>query len=171
MQIGGARVERPFAFEVDGEPIVAAIYDPNRRELFTAERGQGAWLNGAPLKVSAAATLIDSLLVTGFHYDVQKDPGAVIDLFAAFISRARAVRRLGSAALDLAYVAAGRFDGFWEDDLDIWDTAAGMLLIKEAGGFVTDYRGSDRSFERREYLAGNGELHSRLHKLVAGSLR
>ena len=81
------------------------------------------------------------------------------------------IRRFGSAALDLAWVAAGRFDGFWEDDLDIWDTAAGVLLVKEAGGFVTDYRGSDRSFERREYLAANGELHSKLHKLVAGALR
>ncbi len=103
-----------LALEVDGEPVVAAIYDPTRKELFTAERGQGAWLNGAPLRVSSAETLIDSLLVTGFHYDVQKDPGSVIELFAAFISRARAVRRLGSAALDLCYVAAGRFDGFWE---------------------------------------------------------
>ena len=98
-----------LAFEVDGEPVVAAIYDPNRRELFTAERGQGAWLNGAPLRVSAATTLIDSLLVTGFHYDVQKDPGSVMDLFAAFISRARAVRRLGSAALDSGVCGGGAF--------------------------------------------------------------
>ena len=86
-----------LAFEVDSQPVVAAIYDPTRRELFTAERGQGAWLNGAPLRVSSAESLIDSLLVTGFHYDVQKDPGEVIELFAAFISRSRAVRRLGSA--------------------------------------------------------------------------
>ena len=78
---------------------------------------------------------------------------------------------MGSAALDLAWVAAGRFDGFWEDDLDIWDSAAGLLLVKEAGGFVTDYRGQDRMFEKREYLAASGELHSKLHKLLAGSLR
>ena len=81
------------------------------------------------------------------------------------------IRRFGAASLDFAWVAAGRMDGFWEDDLDIWDAAAGMLLVREAGGFVTDYRGQDRSFERREYLAANGELHSKLHKLVGGALR
>ena len=81
------------------------------------------------------------------------------------------VRRFGSAALDLAWVAAGRMDGFWEDDLDIWDTAAGMLLVSEAGGFVTDYRGSDQMFERREYVAANGDIHTRLQKLIAGALR
>ena len=85
--------------------------------------------------------------------------------------RSSGIRRFGSAALDLAWVAAGRFDGFWEDDLDIWDAAAGLLLVKEAGGFVTDYRGQDRSFDRREYLAANGDLHSKLHKLLAGALR
>ena len=81
------------------------------------------------------------------------------------------VRRFGSAALDLAWVAAGRMDGFWEDDLDLWDTAAGVLLVKEAGGFVTDYRGADRAFERGEYVAASGAIHSKLQKLVAGALR
>ena len=133
-----------LAFEVDSQPVVAAIYDPTRRELFTAERGQGAWLNGAPLRVSSAESLIDSLLVTGFHYDVQKDPGEVIGLFAAFISRSRAVRRLGSAALDLCYVAAGRFDGFWERKLQPWDVAAGALIVAEAGGQVTAMSGGPR---------------------------
>ncbi len=156
-----------LAFEVDGEPVVAAIYDPNRRELFTAERGQGAWLNGAPLKVSAAATLIDSLLVTGFHYDVQKDPGAVMDLFAAFISRARAVRRLGSAALDLCYVAAGRFDGFWERRLQPWDVAAGALIVSEAGGQVTAMSGGRYASREGSVLASNGLIHAQMLETIA----
>ena len=92
-------------------------------------------------------------------------------MFAAFLGEAQAVRRLGSAALDLCYVAAGRFDGFWESDLQPWDVAAGLLLVKEAGGFVTDYRGSDRAMERGEFLAANDVLHSKLHKLIATALR
>ena len=92
-------------------------------------------------------------------------------IYSAVGPQVSGVRRFGSAALDLAWVAAGRFDGFWEDDLDVWDTAAGVLLVKAAGGFVTDYRGSDRSFERREYIAGSSGIHSKLQKLVAGALR
>jgi myo-inositol-1(or 4)-monophosphatase len=92
-------------------------------------------------------------------------------IYAAIAPEVSGVRRFGSAALDLAWVAAARIDGFWEGDLDIWDVAAGTLLIREAGGFVTDYRGSDQMFERREYLAGNGDVHSRLHKLLSGALR
>jgi myo-inositol-1(or 4)-monophosphatase len=155
-----------LAFEVDGDPVVAAIYDPNRRELFTAERGQGAWLNGAPLRVSSASSLIDSLLVTGFHYDVQKDPGTVIELFAAFISRARAVRRLGSAALDLAYVAAGRFDGFWERRLQPWDVAAGALIVAEAGGQVTAMSGGRYSSREGSVLATNGLIHAQMLDVI-----
>jgi myo-inositol-1(or 4)-monophosphatase len=155
-----------LAFEIDGEPVVAAIYDPNRRELFTAERGQGARLNGAPLRVSSATSLIDSLLVTGFHYDVQKDPGSVIELFAAFISRARAVRRLGSAALDLAYVAAGRFDGFWERRLQPWDVAAGALIVAEAGGQVTAMSGGRYSSREGSVLATNGLIHAQMLETI-----
>ena len=109
------------------------------------------WLNGAPLRVSSAASLIDSLLVTGFHYDVQKDPGEVIEVFGAFISRSRAVRRLGSAALDLCYVAAGRFDGFWERKLQPWDVAAGALIVAEAGGQVTAMSGDHVRLARGQY--------------------
>ena len=122
------------SLERNRQPIVAAIYDPSRRELFTAERGAGAWLNGAPMRVSAAGTLIDSLLCTGFPYTVQTDGGYLLGLFGDFLRQARAVRRLGSAAIDLAYVAAGRFDGFWEVKLNPWDVSAGALLIEEAGG-------------------------------------
>jgi myo-inositol-1(or 4)-monophosphatase len=155
-----------LALEVDGEPVVAAVYDPSRKELFTAERGQGAWLNGRPLRVSAAASLIDSLLVTGFHYDVQKDPGEVMELFAAFISRARAVRRLGSAALDLCYVGAGRFDGFWEKKLQPWDVAAGALIVKEAGGQVTAMSGAPYRSREGSVLATNGRIHEEMLRTI-----
>ena len=158
-----------LAFEVDGQPVVAAIYDPTRRELFTAERGQGAWLNGAPLRVSSAESLIDSLLVTGFHYDVQKDPGEVIELFAAFISRSRAVRRLGSAALDLCYVAAGRFDGFWERKLQPWDVAAGALIVAEAGGQVTAMSGGAYGSREGSVLASNGLIHAQMLETIAAT--
>jgi myo-inositol-1(or 4)-monophosphatase len=151
-----------LALEVDGESVVAAVYDPNRKELFTAERGQGAWLNGQPMRVSSARTLIDSLLVTGFHYDVQKDPGDVIALFGAFISRARAVRRLGSAALDLCYVAAGRFDGFWEKKLQPWDVAGGALMVTEAGGRVTGMTGAPYSSRGGSVLATNASIHEEM---------
>jgi myo-inositol-1(or 4)-monophosphatase len=158
-----------LAFEVDGQPVVAAIYDPTRRELFTAERGQGAWLNGAPLRVSSAESLIDSLLVTGFHYDVQKDPGEVIELFASFISRSRAVRRLGSAALDLCYVAAGRFDGFWERKLQPWDVAAGALIVAEAGGQVTAMSGGPYGSREGSVLASNGLIHAQMLETIAAT--
>ena len=155
-----------LALEVDGEPMVAAVYDPNRKELFAAERGRGAWLNGQPLHVSTAASLIDSLLVTGFHYDVQKDPGDVIALFGAFISRARAVRRLGSAALDLCYVAAGRFDGFWEKKLQPWDVAGGALIVSEAGGRVTSMTGAPYASRGGSVLATNGHIHDEMLAVI-----
>ena len=113
-----------------GEPIVSAIYDPTRRELFTAERGAGAWLNGTPMRVSTGGALIDSLLCTGFPYSVQTDSGYLLDLFGDFLRVARAVRRLGSAAIDMAYVAAGRLDGFWEVKLNPWDVSAGALMVE-----------------------------------------
>jgi myo-inositol-1(or 4)-monophosphatase len=157
-----------LALEVDGQPLVAAVYDPTRKELFTAERGQGARLNGDPLEVSGATTLIDSLLVTGFHYDVHKDPGEVIALFGTFISQARAVRRLGSAALDLCYVAAGRFDGFWEKKLQPWDVAAGALIVSEARGRVTTMSGAPYSSREGSVLATNGLIHTQMLKTIRG---
>src|SRR5262245_24837051 len=114
-----------LALEIGGVPQVAAIFDPTRKELFTAELGGGAFLNGRPLKVSKADRLVDALLVTGFPYDVQERVDQLMVLFGAFLREARAVRRLGSAAIDLAYIAAGRFDGFWEYDLKPWDMSAG----------------------------------------------
>jgi myo-inositol-1(or 4)-monophosphatase len=156
-----------LALEIDGEPCVGAVYDPTRRELFTAERGAGAWLNGAPLRVSSASTLIDALLVTGFHYNVQRDPDELIGLFAEFVTRAQAVRRLGSAALDLCYVAAGRFDGFWEQKLQPWDVAAGALIVEEAGGRVSTTMGAPFHSRAGSVLATNGLVHAQMLDTIA----
>ena len=148
-----------LALEINGQAVVAAVYDPNRRELFTAERGRGAWLNGAPLRVSTTAALIDGLLCTGFPYNVQQKPDELVGLFGYFLGKCRAVRRLGSAAIDLCYVAAGRFDGFWEMHLGPWDIAAGALIVEEAGGTVTSVDGSAFVSRRGNILASNGPLH------------
>ena len=156
------------ALEIRGVPVVAAVFDPNRQELFTAERGQGARLNGKPLRVSSCASLIDSLLVTGFHYDVQRDPAELMALFTQFITRARAVRRLGSAALDLCYVAAGRFEGFWEQKLHPWDVAGGALLVEEAGGRVTGVDGTAYSSRSGSVLATNGHVHDQMLDVIRG---
>lgn len=155
-----------LALEIDGVPAVAAIYDPSRRELYTAERGQGAWLNGAPMRVSTSATLVDSLLCTGFPYSVQQESKALVGMFAEFLGVARAVRRLGSAALDLCYVAAGRLDGFWEQSLHPWDMAAGALIVQEAGGTVTNLRGAPYSSRGRSVLATNGDIHRAMLDVV-----
>jgi myo-inositol-1(or 4)-monophosphatase len=154
------------SLEHRGQPVVAAIYDPSRRELFTAERGAGAWLNGAPMRVSSAETLIDSLLCTGFPYTVQEEGDYLLGLFADFIRRARAVRRLGSAAIDLAYVAAGRFDGFWEVRLNPWDISAGALLIEEAGGRVSTLAGGSFDSRRGEIVASNGRIHDEMVEII-----
>jgi len=147
------------------------VYQPLTDESFWAEKGRGAWLQDRRLRVSARRDLAEALIGTGIPHFGRGNVASWSRIFGAIAPEVCGIRRLGSAALDLAWVAAGRFDGFWEDDLDIWDSAAGVLLVKEAGGFVTDYRGQDRMFERREYLAASGELHSKLHKLLAGSLR
>jgi myo-inositol-1(or 4)-monophosphatase len=150
------------ALEIEGEAAVGAVYDPNRRELFTTERGVGAWLNGAPLRVSSAATLVDSLLVTGFPYDVQSRLSEILDPFAGFLKKARAIRRLGSAAIDLCWVAAGRMDGFWEQGLQAWDTMAGALMVHEAGGRVTALDGGPWRADVGHCLASNGLIHDEM---------
>jgi myo-inositol-1(or 4)-monophosphatase len=157
-----------LALEIDGEIVIGAIYDPTRRELFTAERGQGARLNGKPLQVSQADNLLDSLLVTGFHYDIQRDPEDLVSLFREFIARARAVRRLGSAALDLAYVAAGRFDGYWESKIQPWDVAAGALIVAEAGGRVSTVTGDRFRSRAGSVLATNGRIHDLMIEVIVG---
>jgi myo-inositol-1(or 4)-monophosphatase len=147
------------------------VYQPLTDESFWAEKGRGAWLQDARLRVSARRDLSESLIGTGMPHCGRGDPSSWAKIYAAVAPEVSGMRRFGSAALDLAWVAAGRMDGFWEDDLDLWDTAAGVLLVREAGGFVTDYRGADRAFERGEYLAASSAIHSKLQKLVAGALR
>jgi myo-inositol-1(or 4)-monophosphatase len=147
------------------------VYQPLTDESFWAEKGRGAWLQDARLRVSARRDLTDCVIGTGIPFLGRGDPAKWAKIYTAVAPNTAGIRRFGSAALDLAWVAAGRMDGFWEDDLDLWDTAAGTLLVREAGGFVSDYRGSDQMFKRGEYIAANGDIHSRLHKLIAGALR
>jgi myo-inositol-1(or 4)-monophosphatase len=156
-----------LGFEVDGEALVAAVYDPTRHELFVAERGGGATLNGAPMRVSSAAALGEALLCTGFPYDIHQTRDQVVGLFGEFVGRARAVRRLGSAALDLCYVAAGRLDGFWEARLKPWDTCAGALMVAEAGGRVTRWDASPYQSRADGLVASNGQVHGDMLDVIA----
>jgi myo-inositol-1(or 4)-monophosphatase len=155
-----------LALEIDGAARVGAVFDPTRGELFTAERGGGAFLNGRPLRVSSVETLVDALLVTGFPYDVHERLEEVVGLFSRFMGRARAVRRLGSAAIDLCYVAAGRMDAFWESDLKPWDISAGALIVAEAGGTVTTLAGEPFTSRGRHVLATNGHLHEHMLEVI-----
>jgi myo-inositol-1(or 4)-monophosphatase len=159
-----------LALEIDGRVDVAAVYDPSRRELFTAERGCGAYLNGTRLRVADTGAVLDSMLVTGFPYDVHTNVGDIIEMFGAFVAEARAVRRLGSAALDLCYVAAGRFEGFWEQRLQPWDIAGGSLVVEEAGGTVTGLDGQPFYPRMGHILASNGRVHREMLGIV-GRLR
>ena len=131
-----------------------------------AERGQGARLNGIPVQVSGAENGLDAMLCPGFPYDVHQTGDEVVGLFGDFVSSARAVRRLGSAALDLCYVAAGRFDGFWEQRLQPWDMAAGALLVEEAGGRVTDMEGQPFSSRTGSIIASNGRVHEEMERII-----
>lgn len=155
-----------LALEIAGQPVVGAVYDPNRRELFTAERGVGAWLNGAPLRVSSSATLLDSVLVTGFPYDIRDRTDEILRPFTAFVREARAVRRLGSAAIDLCWVAAGRLDGFWEQGLQAWDTMAGALIVEQAGGRVTGLDGQAWDPHGGRVVASNGHIHDAMVAVI-----
>ena len=157
-----------IAFMEGGLPAVAGVYDPTRDELFFAKRGEGAFLNGKPLTVSAETGLARGLLATGFPYDIKVSKDNNLDFFSAFATRAQAVRRAGSAALDLCYVACGRFDGFWELKLHPWDTAAAWLMIAEAGGKITNFDGEDFDIFGEECVASNGTaLHERILEVIA----
>jgi myo-inositol-1(or 4)-monophosphatase len=154
------------ALELDGAAIVAAVYDPTRKELFTAVKGAGAFVSGRPLRVSEARELVDAMLVTGFPYDVHQRVDEIVGLFGAFVGRARAVRRLGSAAIDLCYVAAGRLDGFWESDLKPWDIAGGALIVEEAGGRVSGLAGEPFNSRAGSVLATNSLLHEQMLQVI-----
>lgn len=143
------------------------VFAPALGERFFARRGGGAFRNGVPLAVSDRGELTDSLLVTGFPYDLRTNPRNNLDRFTRFMMRARAVRRLGSASLDMAYVAWGRFDGYWELSLSPWDLAAGSLLVTEAGGRVTDLAGTDYRWTNRDVVASNGIIHPAMMEVLA----
>lgn len=160
-----------IAAEERGEVVAGLIYQPLTDESFWAEKGKGAWLQDRRLRVSARRDLIDSVIATGIPFAGHGDGEAFKRVLSAVMPEVAGVRRFGAAALDLAWVAAGRFDGFWEADLQPWDVAAGVLLVREAGGFVSDFRGGERFVDRREIVAGNDRISNKLGKLVTGALR
>jgi len=149
-----------IALEVAGEVQLGVVHAPMLDELFVARHGHGATLNGTPLAVSGVDKLVDAMLTTGFAYNVHSARRDNLDNFAAFTRRAQATRRTGSAALDLSCVAAGRFDGFWELNLKPWDTAAGALMVREAGGTLSRFDGSPHTLDGDETLASNGRIHA-----------
>lgn len=151
-----------IALEKRGDVVVGVIYDPMRDEMFSACKGEGASLNGIPITVSSTVELDKSLLSTGFPYDVRDSRENNLDHFSHFAVRAQAIRRCGSAAIDLCYVACGRFDGFWELKLAPWDVAAGALIVSEAGGKVSDFRGAPEDIFGKEILASNGHIHEQM---------
>lgn len=151
-----------LALEKDDEIVVGVVYDPMRDELFSAQKGRGAWLNGRQIRVSGTDTLLQSLLATGFPYDRKVHEDNNLDYFRDLLMASQEVRRDGSAALDLCYVAMGRFDGFWELKLKPWDVAAGSLIVREAGGMVSNLLGGAGSIHDSEILASNGRIHAQM---------
>ena len=154
-----------------GEVTQGLVYQPLTDESFWAEKGRGAWLSDRRLRVSSRRDLADAVIATGIPYKAHGDLDRFQKILEAVAPEVAGIRRYGSAALDLAWVAAGRYDGFWEEDLQQWDIAAGILLVREAGGFVSDFRGADRALETGQVLAANDGLQTKLHKLVAGAIR
>jgi myo-inositol-1(or 4)-monophosphatase len=148
-----------IGLEYEGRCIIGVVFDPSRNELFTAIEHRGAHVNGRPIHVSQTQTLDSSLLVTGFAYDIRETKRNNLDHFVHFALKAQGLRRTGSAALDLCYVAAGRFDGFWEVRLNPWDMAAGSVIAREAGGHLTDFSGENLSIYGQELVASNGRIH------------
>lgn len=156
-----------LALEYRGEIVLGVAYDPLREELFVAERGAGATLNGRPIRVSQTDALARGLLATGFPYDIRSRPEESLDYFARFVRTAQAIRRDGSAVLDLCYLACGRFDGFWELGLKPWDMAAGTLMVQEAGGRVTRLDGGPFHLYEPQILASNGLIHEEMIAVLA----
>ncbi len=155
-----------IAVEKDNEIILGAVYNPHLNELFFAEKGNGATINGQPISVSDESEAIHSCLVTGFPYSYINMPNGPLEIFERFIRKGVPVRRLGSAAIDLCWVACGRFDGFYEHKLEAWDSAAGYLIVEEAGGRVTDFEGKKFSPYQHKVLATNGRIHDEMLDLI-----
>lgn len=156
-----------IGLEVEGKIVAGAVYDPSFDELFTAAAGSGAWLNGKPIRVSSCQTLDDALLATGFPYFYRERTDEVLDLFRAFSIRVQGVRRSGAAALDICALACGRLDGFWELGLKPWDTAAGSLILEEAGGTLSKIDGSTFDIRVPTVLATNGLLHEEMLRVAS----
>jgi myo-inositol-1(or 4)-monophosphatase len=158
-----------IAVEKSGEVILGAVYNPFLKELFFAEKGKGATLNDQPVRVSGNANVNSSFLVTGFPYTWENMPNDPLDVFSRFIRQGIPVRRLGSAAIDLCWVACGKFEGFWEHHLNAWDVAAGFLIVEEAGGKVTDFEGNHYSPYSKKLLATNGKIHEQMLAVIHNS--
>jgi myo-inositol-1(or 4)-monophosphatase len=155
-----------IALELDCQPIVGVVYDPVHGEMFTAVKGQGAFLNGKRIKISKVKDMKKSLLCTGFAYEIKDAQDSNVEHFVDFLMSSQAVRRMGSAALDICYVACGRFDGFWEIGLKPWDTAAAVLVLREAGGKLSKFNGGNYSHYDKEILATNGLIHGQMKKVL-----
>ncbi len=160
-----------IAYKHDGNLEAAVIYDPIRQELFTAVRGKGAQLNNRRIRVSARKKIDDALLGTGFPVGKSQHLKFYTDTFEDLLPQTTGIRRAGAAALDLAYVAAGRLDGFWEFALNEWDIAAGVLLVHEAGGLVSDFQGADKYLEMGNIVAGNPKVQKAMLNSIQGSLK
>ena len=155
-----------IALQENDELLLAIIFDPIKDEMFTAVAGNGTFLNDKPVFVSKEPLLDKSLVATGFPYDRRTSSDNNLKEFQNFIVKVQGIRRSGSAALDLAYVACGRLDGFWEPKLQPWDVAAGSLLVKEAGGIITDYSGNEFKIDNQMCLASNGKIHSQMKEVL-----
>lgn len=155
-----------IGIEKDGEIVMAAVYNPHLHELFFAEKGKGSTLNDQPIHVSSQDQVVNSCLVTGFPYTYLDSTNSPLDVFQRFIRKGVPVRRLGSAAIDLCWVACGRFDGFYEHKLEAWDSAAGYLIVEEAGGKLTDFSGNKFSPYQPHVLATNGKIHDEMLAII-----
>jgi myo-inositol-1(or 4)-monophosphatase len=160
-----------IAFAVSGETRMGIVLQPISGELFTAIKDTGAWLNGRDVRTSDCTNLSDALLVTGFPYVVKENSRPYMAMFENMINAAIGVRRLGSAAIDLCYVACGRFEGFWEEHLKPWDTAAGVLIAQEAGARITDFSGNPYTTDNSEILATNGHIHDEMRTILNSTKR
>jgi myo-inositol-1(or 4)-monophosphatase len=155
-----------IALEEEGELAAGVVYDPLREEMFVAEKGQGASVNGIPIRVSGNATLLESLVATGFPYDRTDESSNNLANLNRFILEVRGIRRGGSAELDLVYVASGRLDGYWEQGLKTWDVSAGGIIVREAGGEVTNFGGGGWDHRIGDVVATNGLIHGRMLELI-----